>query len=350
MRSPSSATISHFSHPHPLHLTNPKTSRICSACKKTLETEPLYTCRSPSCTTTFSLHLKCSQLPQTITHPCHHHHHPLTLLPISQNPNGVFTCNGCGKHGDSFLYSCKDCGVNIHVACAKLPLLVSHRSHCHQLNLVFSSPYGNDAFRCDVCGVVCGSKCWLYRCGLCGFDAHVLCVTSKVKKVVAGAGRSSSSSSSTTDQFEKWFVEQVNNKRDQILQEIMGGGGGGGGGGNMNNPLLQPMMGGGGSDYNQMLQAMMSGGGGGGGNYNQMLQAMMSGGGGGYNQLLQAMMSGGGGGDYNQMLQAMMSGGGGGDYNQMLQAMMGGGGGMDLSSVLGNFGGLMGAGFGGFGF
>ncbi|KAJ0682427.1 putative chromatin regulator PHD family [Helianthus annuus] len=349
MRSPSSATISHFSHPHPLHLTNPKTSRICSACKKTLETEPLYTCRSPSCTTTFSLHLKCSQLPQTITHPCHHHHHPLTLLPISQNPNGVFTCNGCGKHGDSFLYSCKDCGVNIHVACAKLPLLVSHRSHCHQLNLVFSSPYGNDAFRCDVCGVVCGSKCWLYRCGLCGFDAHVLCVTSKVKKVVAGAGRSSSSSS--TDQFEKWFVEQVNNKRDQILQEIMGGGGGGGGGGgNMNNPLLQPMMGGGGSDYNQMLQAMMSGGGG-GGNYNQMLQAMMSGGGGGYNQLLQAMMSGGGGGDYNQMLQAMMSGGGGGDYNQMLQAMMGGGGGgMDLSSVLGNFGGLMGAGFGGFGF
>ncbi|KAM0048662.1 putative chromatin regulator PHD family [Helianthus debilis subsp. tardiflorus] len=237
MRSPSSATISHFSHPHPLHLTNPKTSRTCSACNQTLETEPLYTCRSPSCTTTtFSLHLKCSQLPQTITHPCHPHHHPLTLLPRSQNPNGVFKCNCCGQHGDSFLYSCNDCGVSIHVECAKLPLVMSHRSHCHQLYLAFSSPYMNGAFRCDVCGLVCGCKCWLYRCGWCGFDAHVLCVTSKVKKVVAGAGRSSSS---TNDQFKNWFVEQVKNKRDQILQQIMGGGAGG--------------------DYNQMLQARMSG-------------------------------------------------------------------------------------------
>ncbi|KAM0010340.1 hypothetical protein Hdeb2414_s0077g00777531 [Helianthus debilis subsp. tardiflorus] len=185
---------------------------------------------------------------------------------------------------------------------------MSHRSHCHQLYLAFSSPYMNGAFRCDVCGLVCGCKCWLYRCGWCGFDAHVLCVTSKVKKVVAGAGRSSSS---TNDQFKNWFVEQVKNKRDQILQQIMGGGAGG--------------------DYNQMLQARMSGGGGGGG-------------GGDYNQMLQAMMNGGGGGGYNPLLQPMM-GGGGGDYNQMLQAMMGGGGGMDLSSVLGNFGG-----FGGFGF
>ncbi|MFS8022751.1 putative chromatin regulator PHD family [Helianthus anomalus] len=169
--------INHFSHQHPLHLTNPQPSRVCSACKQTLETEPLYTCRSPSCTT-FSIHLKCSHLPHRITHPCHHIH-PLSLLPKSHNSNGFFVCNACGNDGDGFSYICKDCGVSIHVVCATLPLCLSHQSHSHQLGLAFASPYATGGFSCDVCGVIEGGKCWLYRCGSCGFDVHLSCATSK---------------------------------------------------------------------------------------------------------------------------------------------------------------------------
>ncbi|KAI3731990.1 hypothetical protein L1987_63185 [Smallanthus sonchifolius] len=280
------AIITHFSHQHHLHLTNPQPTRICSACKQTLETEPSYTCRSPSCTT-FSLHLKCSQLPCSITHPFHHSH-PLSLLPKPQNPNGVFTCNACGNHGDGFAYNCKECGVSIHVVCATLPLCLSHRSHVHQLNLVFGSPYGNgngNGFSCDICGVIEGSgKCWLYGCGLCGFDAHLSCAT-------------------TSKPQHNLFLNQIN-QRDQICQAVMMAYGGN----NVNNRLLQHIGGGGGGNMN-----------------NQILQAILGGGG------------GCGGGGSNQLLQALMGGGGDGV------------GGLDLSSVLGNvgdFGGLM----GGFGF
>uniref|UniRef100_A0A2P2Q413 DC1 domain-containing protein n=1 Tax=Rhizophora mucronata TaxID=61149 RepID=A0A2P2Q413_RHIMU len=59
-----------------------------------------------------------------------------------------------------------------------MPLLVSHPSHHHQLNLVFSLPchYINGTFRCNICHES-GSKQWLYRCNLCGFDAHLGCAT-----------------------------------------------------------------------------------------------------------------------------------------------------------------------------
>ncbi|KAL8268338.1 hypothetical protein R6Q59_002136 [Mikania micrantha] len=298
MRTQPEAIINHFSHPHPLRLTHcsqAQPSCLCAACKQTITTEPFYACVSPSCTT-FFLHLKCTQLPHRINHPFHHH--PLSLLP---NPNRLFTCNACRKHGDGFLYFCNDCGIGIHVACATLPLSLSHRSHGHRLNLVFSSPYGdNNAFSCDVCGVVDGSKCWLYRCGSCGFDAHLSCAASKEPVFAGVAGRS--------NHHESLFLNQINNPMGYNRE------------GNMNHHFLQTVMGGGGGG-GQFLQAIMGGGGGGGSN-DQFLQAIT-----------------GGGGD---MAQAISD-----DTSNI------GFGGLDFSSVVGNINdssGLMGGGFGGFDF
>ncbi|KAL8228035.1 hypothetical protein R6Q57_015619 [Mikania cordata] len=203
------------------------------------------------------------------------------------------------ENGDRFLYICNDCGVSIHVACATLPLSLSHRSHGHLLDLVFSSPYGNNnAFSCDVCGVVDGSKCWLYWCGSCGFDAHLACAASKEPVFAGAAGRS--------NHHESLFLNQINNPRGQVLPAMMGYNRGG----NMNHHFLQTVMGGGG------------GGGDGGGSNDQFLQAIT-----------------GGGGDLAQAISD--------DTSNI------GFGGLDLSSVVGNMddsSGLMGAGFGGFDF
>ncbi|KAI3826400.1 hypothetical protein L1987_00448 [Smallanthus sonchifolius] len=81
-----------------------------------------------------------------------------------------------------------------------------------------------------------------------------------------------------------------------------------------------------------------------GGNVNNRLLQQMIGGGNMNNQILQAILGGGGGS--NQLHQALIGGGG-----DLIQGLPGGSsGGLDLSSVLGNVGGLMGAGLGGFGF
>ncbi|KAL8249393.1 hypothetical protein R6Q59_006261 [Mikania micrantha] len=231
------------------------------------------------------------------------------------------------------------CGINIHVVCAKLPLSVSHMSHLHQLGLVFSSPYPTNGFSCDVCGVIEGRECWLYRCGSCGFDAHLSCATSKAQQVVARA-------ESTVAYDHSMLMNQINDQRNLFLQRRMSHGGGG----NMNyNQILQAFMGGrgGGSMNNQVLQTFLGRHGGSGGLNNQVLQTFLGrhgGGGGGmnHNQILQALMGSGGGGG---------GGGGGGD---LIQGLLNGSsnGGLDLSSAFGNvgdFGGLMG-GFGGFGF
>ncbi|KAI3826408.1 hypothetical protein L1987_00456 [Smallanthus sonchifolius] len=95
------------------------------------------------------------------------------------------------------------------------------------------------------------------------------------------------------------------------------------------------------NQWNQILQAIMMAY---GGNVNNRLLQQMIGGGNMNNQILQAILGGGGGS--NQLHQALIGGGG-----DLIQGLPGGSsGGLDLSSVLGNVGGLMGAGLGGFGF
>ncbi|KAI3448943.1 hypothetical protein Pfo_005608 [Paulownia fortunei] len=166
-------SISHFSHPHPLKLSNLPPHQpfsFCSACK--LETSSsVYSCTICS----FLLHPKCSQLPQQIRHPFDQNH-ALFLHPKPVYPEGLFNCDACGNHGDGFSYHCGACGIDLHSTCASLPMLFTHECHQHQLSLTFSAPYPGNSFSCDVCKRV-GSKTWLYRCNMCEFDVHLTCVS-----------------------------------------------------------------------------------------------------------------------------------------------------------------------------
>ncbi|XP_073126206.1 protein VACUOLELESS GAMETOPHYTES-like [Henckelia pumila] len=164
--------LTHFSHPHPLKLSNAAASH-CSACKvlDASGAAAVYSCTVCS----FSLHKKCYDLPQKIKHEFDQAH-VLSLQPKPVYPEGVFKCDACGIQGDGFSYHCSPCGTDLHSICASLPMTLSHNCHQqHYLSLTFSAPYAGNAFSCDICKRV-GSKTWLYRCNLCEFDVHLTCV------------------------------------------------------------------------------------------------------------------------------------------------------------------------------
>ncbi|OVA19678.1 C1-like [Macleaya cordata] len=164
--------IKHFSHEHPLELSNIQIKTLkpssCSGCKL----EPfgwIYTCK----TCNYILHISCSQMPQLINHPSHPNH-PLSLLPSPPYPEGFFNCDACNRQGHGFCYHCTACNFDIHISCASLPLALNHRAHHHPLNLTFHLPYQTKGFSCDICRNL-GSNSWIYRCNLCEFDAHLDC-------------------------------------------------------------------------------------------------------------------------------------------------------------------------------
>ncbi|XP_068645369.1 uncharacterized protein [Aristolochia californica] len=170
--------IHHFSHPHPLELSNvQQMSSIafaapCAGCKH----KPsgwVYVCKVCN----FCLHVSCSQMPQLIHHPAHAIH-PLSLLPQPAYSAGYFNCDACGRLGDGFSYRCGACDLDIHVLCAAMPLSLAHQAHHHHLKLELIPPYHNKGFSCDLCGNL-GSNHWLYRCSSCEFDAHLSCATTK---------------------------------------------------------------------------------------------------------------------------------------------------------------------------
>ncbi|KAF6144553.1 hypothetical protein GIB67_006045 [Kingdonia uniflora] len=165
----------HFSHAHPLELSNFQQvpNFLCSGCK--LEaTGLIYYCKY----CTYALHVACSQMPQHINHPAHTQH-PLTLLPTPSYPGGIFNCDACGqKDNTGFSYSCSCCNVDIHILCATSPLSVNHQTHPHPLNLSLFPPYEKKCFSCDICKEP-GLNHWLYRCNLCTFDAHLSCATAQ---------------------------------------------------------------------------------------------------------------------------------------------------------------------------
>jgi len=165
--------INHFSHPHPLELSNAQSLYMnsCSACNL----QPsgwMYSCKPCN----FTLHISCTQMPTLITHPCHPIH-PLTLFSTPVYPGGSFNCDGCGLQGNGFNYHCTTCDFDVHMMCATNPLSLAHQSHPHQLNLAFYPPYQTKGFSCDICHKI-GSNHWLYRCSACEFDAHMKCAMS----------------------------------------------------------------------------------------------------------------------------------------------------------------------------
>ncbi|XP_030541251.2 uncharacterized protein LOC115748773 [Rhodamnia argentea] len=172
--------IQHFSHPHTLQLSNhhhhqlPTSLSVCSACHHPLSSGGAWIYSCPPCG--FALHASCAQLPPLITHPSHPKH-PLSLLPSPAYPGGSFDCDACSRRArGGFSYHCAECHFDLHVGCASKPLSVTHHLHPHALGLVFYPPYTARGFSCDVCRGH-GAYHWLYRCGMCEFDAHLDCAT-----------------------------------------------------------------------------------------------------------------------------------------------------------------------------
>ncbi|KAI3667483.1 hypothetical protein L6452_42546 [Arctium lappa] len=166
--------MNHFSHEHPLklHLYIARKT-TCSACKQSLSGS-FYACFSCN----FYLHKTCFDLPQTLKHQSDQRHN-LVLLPSPAYPEGFFKCNACGTHGNGFSYHCPDCQIDLHTTCASMPTSINHTAHGHTLGLCFTPPYENHhGFSCDICKQP-GSNHWLYRCGLCDFDAHIECAKAR---------------------------------------------------------------------------------------------------------------------------------------------------------------------------
>ncbi|KAA8520297.1 hypothetical protein F0562_014553 [Nyssa sinensis] len=302
-------SINHFSHPHPLQLSNLQPQQTlnlasCSGCKLSVAGW-IYICTSCN----YILHIKCSQMPQQITHPFDQNH-VLSLLPNPIYPDGLFNCDACKKNDNGFSYHCKDCNIDLHITCASMPLMLTHQSHHHQLDLTFSPPYHNKSFSCDICRNV-GFNHWLYRCNLCGFDAHLNCAATKpnqipIQQIQMHQYQTTRAAPQTHVLGTQYTARpplqnympnnsmnfanpcvygpvaapvgrtgQANGFLNQAIEGLVGNGGGGGGGGGGGN-LLQALMGDG-SGAGNLLQAVMGGGGGGG----NLLQLLTSGGGNG---------------------------------------------------------------------
>ncbi|KAL5721727.1 hypothetical protein ACHQM5_005335 [Ranunculus cassubicifolius] len=170
-------SIQHFSHEHQLQLLNIKDQPTldlfpCAGCKFK-PTEWVYVCKPCN----FFIDIPCSKIPKLLQHPADPNH-TFTLLAKPAYPCGEFSCDACGKNGDGFSYNCSICGLDIHTICATMPFSVTHQTHPHPLNLVFSPPYPSKEFTCDICHRD-GSNQWVYRCDPCGFDAHINCATSQ---------------------------------------------------------------------------------------------------------------------------------------------------------------------------
>ncbi|XP_052194464.1 uncharacterized protein LOC127802602 [Diospyros lotus] len=341
--------IQHFSHEHPLQLSNHQPRQTlnlasCSCCKLPVSAGSwIYSC--PKCS--YFLHLNCSQTPLKIKHPFHPNH-DFSLLCSPTYPQGFFYCDACGKRGNGFSYHCKACSLDLHVPCASMPLTTTHPCHRHQLNLIFSPRHSALPYRCDIC-MQSGSKHWLYRCDLCDFDAHLDCAATKPAASVHNPVHQTQQSQAPPTfnpafqlapgpQFPArppWHPGAFGSMNSQNYQ--------------FSNPAVpsspsvphKPT-------WEQHFHAIMAENARRDAEQAQLLQQMQgNGGNGNYLQLLQQMAGGGGGRnpDYTQILQQMAGGGGSSDFSSLLQ---GSGGSVDFSSLLQNLGGI--GSFLGFGF
>lgn len=161
--------IQHFSHDHPLELTNTEeVGHECFGCKSAA-TGWIYRCNQCN----IDLHLSCSAIPLQIKHPVDPH--PLCLLSQPVYKGGHFMCNACGINSKGFPFHCSLCQTDLHPSCANLPLQFYHPYHSHALALSFTPPYPQKVFSCDVCNKP-GKDSWHYHCSHCLFDVHVTCI------------------------------------------------------------------------------------------------------------------------------------------------------------------------------
>ncbi|OVA15568.1 C1-like [Macleaya cordata] len=81
-------------------------------------------------------------------------------------------CDVCGEQVKGLYYTCPSClHFFIHPVCTRFPARLPHVID-NKHDLTFQSAL---ATSCNVCKDICTS--WRYRCGPCGYDIHLECVT-----------------------------------------------------------------------------------------------------------------------------------------------------------------------------
>ncbi|KAE8671144.1 hypothetical protein F3Y22_tig00111990pilonHSYRG00010 [Hibiscus syriacus] len=99
--------------------------------------------------------------------------HPLHKLKLEYTEI-PFNCDGCKDAGIGLKYSCRHCDFDLHKACAKPFLAITHPFYKNCEFQFFYSPPGQRMRICDACrNDVTG---FVYHCRRCDFDLHPCCV------------------------------------------------------------------------------------------------------------------------------------------------------------------------------
>ncbi|KAJ8754499.1 hypothetical protein K2173_005660 [Erythroxylum novogranatense] len=177
--------IQHFSHVHPLILTDKKKKHgaKCAACELPVR-GPAYECAS----CVFCVHKSCSEVSQEIRHPLHWQH-SLNLLSKAPYRSGNFTCFVCHQSCSGFIFHCQECKFDMDIECALethdvdseiCDDLIQHPSHNHPLKQIDSwAIYGTS---CTGCESLFDASSSVYACTKCNFFLHKTC--SELPKVI----------------------------------------------------------------------------------------------------------------------------------------------------------------------
>ncbi|WOH10269.1 hypothetical protein DCAR_0729736 [Daucus carota subsp. sativus] len=170
---------SHFMHQgHPLLQGINTEGYLCGGCKTSG-----YGLNFGCTPCNFHMHEFCSNCPKILSSFLHPGH-PLSLTissPQNTAPPGI--CDVCEDTVEGLYYCCQTCHFNVHPLCTQFPRSLPRPHAVHSLHhLMFQKPY-KDA-PCHVCGAVCNSWNWRYRCGHCdGFDVHLQCLAKPHNKI-----------------------------------------------------------------------------------------------------------------------------------------------------------------------
>ncbi|XP_059446510.1 uncharacterized protein LOC132178066 [Corylus avellana] len=220
--------IVHLSHPlHKLNLQNEELLDVkrCEGCMQFIVLSPFYGCVECN----FSLHIRCTKLPQKVMQPLHHEH-LLSLHEVDSNvqsfeswackrKRGGFNykcdnrcgeriifdaqcilipevfkhkghqhrlflggfhqpnCNACGQLPYYIqAFECTTCGFRLCIKCATLPLVTRHKYDTHLLYLTYAAEDNSKEYYCQICEEERDEKLWFYYCKNCDFAAHPRCV------------------------------------------------------------------------------------------------------------------------------------------------------------------------------
>ncbi|KAK4342851.1 hypothetical protein RND71_038667 [Anisodus tanguticus] len=179
---PKNITIQHFTHPkHSLTLFDSNAKYLCDGCKIP-GIGKRYRCHGCD----FDLHEHCGTCPMNLSSFLHPYH---SLKLVVRKPRGDcrldLICNVCCDSVEGLFYRCELCDFDVHPLCTQFPETLRHVLHqAHPLRLMGSAEPGT----CVVCRGACVASSWRYRCALCGFDIHMLCVPIRCEKRTTDRG------------------------------------------------------------------------------------------------------------------------------------------------------------------